>query len=105
MSKVNTPKIDNISEMTGAQHTAFLEQVEGVITDAYGTLIESDSLQFRQAINSYASIANFYIDSGTATEYVLNPQLDSNAYSYLWPSNLYHLLREDPVKYRRYLHA
>lgn len=75
MSKAGTPpKVDGISQMTGAQHTPFLQQVESVITDAGGTLIESDSLQFRQALNSYASIANFYIDTGTATEYVLNPQ-------------------------------
>lgn len=74
MSRTDPPKIDGISQMTGAQHTAFLQQVESVITDAGGTLIETDSLQFRQAINSYASIANFYIDTGTATEYVLNPQ-------------------------------
>ena len=74
MSRTDPPKIDGISQMTGAQHTAFLQQVESVITDAGGTLIESDSLQFRQAINSYASIANFYIDTGTATEYVLNTQ-------------------------------
>jgi len=74
MSNVITPKVDGISQMTGAQHTAFLQQVESVITDAGGTLIESDSLQYRQALNSYASISNFYIDTGTATEYVLNPQ-------------------------------
>ena len=75
MSKAGTPpKVDGISQMTGAQHTPFLQQVESVITDAGGTLIESDSLQFRQALNSYASISNFYIDTGTATEYVLNLQ-------------------------------
>ena len=78
MSNVGTPKIDNdngpAGRMTAAQHNAFLQQVEGVITDAGGTLVGNDIIQFRQALNSYASISSFYIDTGTATEYVLNPQ-------------------------------
>lgn len=60
--------------LTAVELNPFKNSLQNAITDAGGTLIESDSLQFRQALNSYASIANFYIDTGTATEYVLNPQ-------------------------------
>lgn len=68
-------KTDNTGQyLSATELNPFKNSVQGVITDAGGTLIESDSLQFRQALNSYASIANFYIDTGTATEYVLNPQ-------------------------------
>jgi hypothetical protein len=74
MSKVILPKTDGGSFMTGAEHTPFLNQVESVITDAGGSLVLSDDIQFRQAINSYASISSFYIDSGLANAYVLNPQ-------------------------------
>ena len=74
MSNVGTPKTDGLSQMTGVQHTPFLQQVESLITDAGGTLIESDSIQYRQAVNSYASISDFYIDTGSVNAYVLNPQ-------------------------------
>jgi hypothetical protein len=68
-------KFDNAGQiLPGFQFNPFKNSLQNTITDAGGTLIESDSLQFRQALNSYASIANFYIDTGTATEYVLNPQ-------------------------------
>ena len=60
--------------LTAVELNPFKNSLQNAITDAGGTLIESDSLQFRQALNSYSSIANFYIDTGTATEYVLNPQ-------------------------------
>lgn len=60
--------------LTAVELNPFKNSLQNAITDAGGTLIASDSLQFRQALNSYTSIANFYIDTGTATEYVLNPQ-------------------------------
>lgn len=68
-------KTDSVGQTLPANvFNPFKNSVQNVITDTGGTLIDSDEIQFRQAINSYASIANFYIDTGTATQYVLNPQ-------------------------------
>lgn len=69
-------KVDNAGQFLFAQTewNPFKNSLQNTITDAGGTLVGNDEIQFRQAINSYASIANFYIDSGTATQYVLNPQ-------------------------------
>ena len=74
MSKVGTPKVTG-SILTAAQHNAFLHQVESVITDAGGTLVETDDIQYRQAITSYSTIASFFQDDSTvAKTIVLNPQ-------------------------------
>ena len=69
-------KVDNAGQFLFAQTewNPFKNSVQNTITDAGGTLVGNDEIQFRQAINSYASISNFYIDTGTATQYVLNPQ-------------------------------
>jgi hypothetical protein len=73
MSDVGTPKVTG-DQLTAAQHTPFLQQVEAIITDAGGSLVQTDIEQYRQGIASYAGVSTFYTDSGIVNNYVLTPQ-------------------------------
>jgi len=68
-------KQDNVGQFFVAEeYNDLTVQIQGVELDAGGSNISRDRESFRKGLASYASISNFYIDSGTANDYVLNPQ-------------------------------
>lgn len=73
MQTLNLPKVDGVSTEPAAEYNSFGYELQNIITGSGQTLSGGDLNQLGKAIAVYASCGDYYVDSGAANAYVVDP--------------------------------